>query len=190
MLSSRPKRICKSLANEVLVLLDEENNDEDIFEDATSTDEDEEEEGGYLPQEDDLLAVDQLEVISSESEFSDEEEPEMDDASFVSTSGRIWHLRNPVVMQGRQPARNIYRVRQGAAPGVNPQTEGEAILMFLSQSLQITLQFSNLEGRRRVVIWNRNHPTMKKRFVPISMPELEAFVGLLILLGRAQFSLY
>ena len=41
--------------------------------------------GGDLPQEDDLLAVDQLEIIFSKSEIS-EEQPEMD-ASFVSTSG-------------------------------------------------------------------------------------------------------
>ena len=85
MLSSRPKHVCKSLADEALVLLDEEN--KDIFEYATNTDKDEE--GDDLPQEDDLLEVDQLEVIYSESEISDEEEPEMDDSSFVSTCGRI-----------------------------------------------------------------------------------------------------
>ena len=38
---NRSKLICKSLANEALVLLDEDNNDENIFEDAISTVEDE-----------------------------------------------------------------------------------------------------------------------------------------------------
>ena len=61
----------------------------------------------------------------------------------VSTSDRIWHLRNPVVLQGRQPTRNIYRVRQGAAPGVNPQTEGEAVSMCLSQSANYTSIFQS-----------------------------------------------
>ena len=57
--------------------------------------------------------------------------------------------------------------------------------MFLSQSLQITLKFFILEGRRGVVIWNCDHLTVKKRFGSI-MPELEASVCLLVLLGKAQ----
>ena len=32
----------------------------------------------------------------------------------VSKSGRIWHLRNFVMIQGRQPALYMYRIRQGA----------------------------------------------------------------------------
>ena len=198
---SRPKRICKDQANRALGLEFEEEEEGNLLE-AFDNESDEQppinDEIEDAPPDDDILRNAQLARIASsgdESSDSESSSVELSDgnssdnssegtpADYISPSGRLWHQNNPTAPQGRQPARNVFRFAQGPAAGINPTTERESMLMYLEYLLTTALQYSNLQGRRLISTWNRSHPNNRKIFKPIDLIELEAFVGLLVLLG-------
>jgi hypothetical protein len=84
---------------------------------------------------------------------------------------------------GRQAARNFIHFSAGAATGVNPATKKEAVLMFLDGILADTVLYTNLQGRRIIRNRNGNNPGKQKTWKPVDKDELEAFIGLLIVVG-------
>ena len=186
---SRPKRICKDKCNQALGFVGEEDDPNlDIFDHNNGNDDDtvaENDSEDEIYSEDDTLEEYNLTLVDNTDDSSDDEVLLNDDniAQLTSPSGRVWHNYNPLGMQGRQPARNVISFHQGVRPGINPLTERESLLLFLNDTMEITLRYSNLHGRRIISQWNRTHPNNIKTFRLIDMFELEAFVGLLVLLG-------
>lgn len=180
---SRPKRLCKDAAIRAIGF--EEDEEDDIYDDSERDDdaeapEENEDLGNDVP-DDDLLNEDQLTELDSEeseSDNSDEEEVE----AYTSPSGCRWTAN--VNFQGRAPARNIIRFRPAVKRGVNPVNERDSVLMFIDDVITTAVRFSNVQGRRNVVTWNRVHPRQLRRWQMIDRTEMEAFIGLLILLGK------
>lgn len=55
--------------------------------------------------------------------------------------------------------------------------------MYLDCIIDDILIYSNLQGRRTIYKWNSSHPNRKKKWKLMDRTEIEAFIGLLILLG-------
>jgi hypothetical protein len=213
-MNSRPKRRCKDAANRALKY--ESESDDDIYEDAAENaaiSDNEADLEGVLP-DDDILDCENLTAYNSSGEESDSNDS--DDhcervgvassshavtrlstatplnsptpASHVSSSGIGWSTAAPA-NSGRVAAQNIINFRAGPAIGVNPRTEREAVLMFLDGVLQEAVNYTNLQARRRIHKWNLEHPGRQKTWTKVDRDEMEAFIGLLILIGafRARY---
>lgn len=200
---SRPKRMCKEQALTLILQQgdqsDEEDFDVEVFDDATDETfqpnlPGEDEISGASDADDNILDSEFLhEIGGSESDSEEEEEEETilsrEDAgrpTFVAPSGRVWYDYMPTNV-GREPSRNIIRFSKGPAPGLNPENEREAILIFLDKTLDEVVLYTNLQGRRIINEWNRRNPSRRKVFVPTDKIEIEAFVGILILLGESKY---
>jgi len=100
------------------------------------------------------------------------------------SSGVIWRT-TPPSNQGRAASQNVINFREGPVNGINPPNEEEAVLMFLETVFQDILLYTNLQGRRQVCDWNNTsrNPYKRKVWKKIDAVELQAFIGLLIVLG-------
>jgi hypothetical protein len=122
---------------------------------------------------------------SDNSESDGDSENENDsyvNANFVSSSGIVWTTIMPS-NRGRRASHNVINFRPGPAIGINPSTEKEAVLIFLQEVLEETHIYTNLEGRRQVNIKNSKNPANVKIWKKVDMDEIEAFIGLLIVIG-------
>lgn len=124
-----------------------------------------------------------------DSSYDEPAEPDQvqQQQKYRSASGIQWgDVTDAQPVAGRQPQRNIIRFHEGPTAGVNPENERGALLMYLEETLSVTLHYTNVQGRRVVHAWNIKNPTKQKVFKQIDIVELEAFVGLLIILGKSR----
>ena len=132
---------------------------------------------------DEELSMEALEEIdvSEEEDEDDEETPSPVMPALRSHSGLLWSLQTAQQHPpGREPVRNSFRPSHvGFSIGFHPQTPSEAFKAFFGDSLHLSLLHTNREGRR---IAASNHTT----WIPISMTELESFVGLHLIAGALK----
>lgn len=187
----RPKRVCKDNAilslyggmqpeeePTIALIPDSESSDSDIDDDNNSD--------NIIRDsdiEDDVLGEEQIIALNSSESESEDEEADDNQEDYTSASGCRWRQNNND-NQGRAPVRNIIRFQYGTKRGINPENERDAILMFLDPILETVLIYSNLQGRRFISKWNRDHPNDVHQWHAITRIELEAFIGLLIILGK------
>lgn len=201
-MASRPRRYCAEQAlQSLLAFSNDSDEDMDVFDDAENdiTMEDDavvREAAQMVNMPDDIMDQNALEIVyQSDDETSLSETDDVDiqneatEQIFCSRSGRLWNTSKPSASSGRQPSRNIIHFNEGPTPNANPQSEKDAILMFLSSALETTVLYSNLQGRRIIANWNIANPHKRKTFKQIDIIEMEAFLGLLVLLGafRARY---
>lgn len=183
-MASRPKRRCKDEANAALGYIDDDTDDGmDLLSDDSG--DDGHQPGSPLPSDsDDVVMEENLVDLSAESSTSsdDDTQAELSVQQHTASSGRIWSFNIPVA-QGRAPARNVIRFQKGCKAGVNPTMERESVIIFLDNIIDEILIYSNLQGRRVVQKWNLDHLANRKKWRPIDRQELEAFIGLLYVLG-------
>jgi hypothetical protein len=191
---SRPPRQSKITANIALGFADDDDDEctseEDLLEDPTDENDCEEEaemDPGVNVNDDSILDEENLHEIdsSSDKETSSDEEASSSPTSLVSANKTTWHTTLQRNTRGRAAARNTVSFRAGVKPGVNPASEKDAVMLYLDCVLPDIVTYSNLQGRR--IAHHRNHlrPHQKKKvFVQIDRVELDAFIGLLILLGK------
>lgn len=162
-MASRPKRQCFLDAIAAIGIEAEEDSD-DIFDDASPGDNVTDAESvDDVPPDDEILEEELLIEVDnsdapSDSESDNEPITDHDEPAYVSANGTQWRDRSPVA-HGRAPARNIINFRKGPAPGIQPSTEKEALLIFLSDLIDEMVLFSNLQGRRIVASWNQINPS-------------------------------
>jgi hypothetical protein len=190
-MSSRPKRVCKHAANVAIGF--ESDGSDDIYDDASENDEDQSiEMEENVESNDDTQDSDAVTNLSSNSEDESTEDESRstveEDLDFISSSRTVWSTIAPS-NRGRHAMQNVMNFHAGPALGVNPTNEREAVLMFLDVTFQDTLHYTNLQGRRRIQKWNNSHPSYKKKWKMVDRDELEAFIGLLIIMGafRARY---
>ncbi len=190
---SRPPRQCKTTANAALGFAESSDDDciseEDLLEDLSCSDENNSEEEAEMDpavhvDDDCILDEENLHEFDISSDTSSDEEISSQ-SSLVSANKITWHTTLQRNTRGRAAARNTVSFRAGVKPGVNPVTEKDAVMLYLDCVLQDIVTYSNLQGRRIAHHRNHLHPHQKKKvFVPIDRVELDAFIGLLILLGK------
>jgi hypothetical protein len=187
---SRPKRDCKDVANEAIrnaykqsVSSDSE---ADIYDDASSQTSElssDSLENDTMSVNDDILDADCLTTGETSEDTDDEVEAIPQPAeNLISSSGRVWQI-TPPPSQGRTAAQNVINFRAGPRNGINPPTEREAVLLFLDIILEDTVLHTNQQGRRQVRQWNNDKPNKRKVWKMVDNTEMEAFIGLLIVMG-------
>jgi hypothetical protein len=125
--------------------------------------------------EDDLLDEDQVSIMGSDSEdestssTEDNEECGSQTNDLLSPNGLRWVTSASSV--GRVHSANIFDSRAGFKPGLHPETRTEALEVFFGKCIDLTLYYTNLQGRR---VANKKGGVWKKA----SREELLAFFGL------------
>lgn len=140
---------------------------------------------------DDILDVEQLGRIpdtSPESNISSESDSNSSDnllsatssvdGAMISANGTTWEIIQPGHGVGRASSRNVFNVpQQGLRVGLHPQSNEESFLVYFEDILSEVVLFTNLEGRRVAsasgVAWK-----------PVTLVEIKAFIGLLIIAGK------
>jgi hypothetical protein len=69
----------------------------------------------------------------------------VDDAKYVSASGVRWSPY--LALAGRARDANIFRSRVGFRPGLHPVTRTESLEVFFEKCWNITVRFTNLQGK-------------------------------------------
>lgn len=133
------------------------------------------------------LSEEHLVVLTEDTDEEEEEEEEYDnyqpdDPQLMAPSGKAWTPLPMEQRRGRAPNRNILRARPGVVPGVNPTTAKESFLLYTDSIIDEVVRFTNLEARRCVTLFNRNHG-QRKVWTPTTRDEMDAFIGLQILAG-------
>ena len=190
--SSRQCRLAKTEANRRLqeflgepeeeldldVILDEEENADD---DEIHEIEEEDDAACVSDSDDDVIARD---AVTDLSASSDEEPDHEEDSSGLhsSSNGLQWH-DNPFVTTGRVRQENILRENPGPKRGLHPTSEREAFLIFVDDVIDDAVHYTNLQGRRIVQKFNRGQRRRRKVWHDVSRDEMEAFIGLNMILG-------
>ena len=132
----------------------------------------------------DSIEEQHLIVISSDSESdSQSSDNETNTQLYTSPNGTEWREAEPR-SSGRAPAHNIIGFQPGVKAGIHPQSESEALLMFINPIIEEILIYTNQEGKRYITCWNQQHLGSKQRqWKIVDRIEFEAFVGVIILLG-------
>lgn len=136
-----------------------------------------------LDDDDDVLAEDMLEALTDRESDSDSDGNDDSDAInvFTSRNGLRWHDTPLQGAMGREPALNIVHERPGPRRGIHPENEKEAFLMFTDEIIEEMVRFTNVEGRRQTRMLNRG--AQQRKWIDTSRAEMEAFVGLHLILG-------
>ena len=129
------------------------------------------------------LNEEHLEAVN-DSDSSDESDLESEiDESLRASSGKEWTILHEGSRPGRAPQRNVLLSgRPGVKPGIHPNTPSSAFLLFMDDIIDYAVRFTNLEARRVVTAYNRQN-RKKLHWKKISRQEMDAFLGLNILLG-------
>ena len=130
-----------------------------------------------------VIADEELDKEALRQDDSDTDNEENESPTYASSSGHLWHEWNEVTGSGRRSEQNIVGFIERRAAGVNRNNEKESFLLFFEPTLEMTLRFTNLQGKRATILWNRGNPSDLKSFKQIDLIELQSFVGLLIILG-------
>jgi len=201
------ERQAKTVCKRLLFGLDDrisEDSDDDIYDDVTSGDDEDENMDAHIGSqseiEDNVLDRSALHSLSSDGSDDDEaidshgicggngQTPASNAEAVIpmqqlrAPSGKLWSIDNVRAAAGRAPQRNVFREQHGPKRGVHPQTELESFLMYMDDVIDYAVRYTNLEGKRVIVIWNRNNRN-RKHFNPITRDEMCAFIGLQILAG-------
>ena len=84
----------------------------------------------------------------------------------------------------RRGPQDIIRNPPGVTVGRNLTTLKDAFELFITPDiLDIIMRETNREANRVCTEWNAQHQNSNKQWVPLSLPELKAFIGLLITAG-------
>ena len=96
---------------------------------------------------------------------------------------------NPLCL-GRHQPQDIIRHHQGVTADGNMQTiKATFELYFTPETLDTIMMESNREATRVVTEWNSAHPENKINWIYTNIPELKAFIGLLIFAGGKRANL-
>jgi hypothetical protein len=125
-----------------------------------------------VEEQDDVLDEENVNVESSSDDDSVEEN---DNSDLLAPSGLIWTTTRS--NQGRQGAHNVFLSQQGFRTGLHPQTRLEGFLVLFEQIIDITVRFTNLQGRRVGHRLGTEWHTTDKH-------EILAFIGLHVLSGK------
>lgn len=173
-----------------LVLADSDDDEpqiDDILDDDNAHGDDipDDDEGG--PQEEDDVIDDAALVNVDEDSSSDDEEMLVVAPSLTAPSGTLWRTLDPEAPREpvchRTPDENIFSVRPGVKPFVQPGSALRTFEIFMESIIEIAARFTNLEGRRFTAVYNRQHQLRRKVWSPCTLHEMRAFIGMHILAG-------
>jgi len=100
----------------------------------------------------------------------------------VGRNGKMWTPDAP--QQGRRQLQDIIRHHPGVTPEGHVQTIKAAFELFVTpEMLDIIMRETNREASRVYAEWNTAHPNNPKNWTETNIPELKAFIGLLLSAG-------
>ena len=96
--------------------------------------------------------------------------------SLRSANGTLWSRVDHVNLVGRERSRNICYFNSGFKRGLHPASRKEAFEIFFNEVTDTAHVFSNRYGKRLAV-------SASKPWKPISRLEIEAFIGIHLIVG-------
>ena len=137
-----------------------------------------------------LYTLDEDVLVPIDDEFDDEiddEEIIEHNEDLLARSGRQWI---EIVGKGREnagraPARNVFINKPGVKLGIRPSSAKESFLLFFDDIIEDCVRYTNLEARRVIQTYN-NSANLQKKWKPVDRKEMEAFIGLHIIVGALK----